>query len=262
MTQNASPAGTPVPIPKIIHQIWYQGEENVPPRYRAFREGWMARHPGWRFQFWDEPSMRALIDTRYPWFLAQYDRYPRDINRIDAIRYFILDHHGGVYLDLDMENLKPIDELTAGHDLLLSETVVYNTAVMASTAGHPLWPEIHAELRHRRDGPGGLKRFYGIAYKVAFTAGPLLFTDVVRRVGAAAWPGTRNCPYWLFEPGSPALIDGHLVKDDDTSRSYAIHHMGNGWLTPAHAWLSRWSKGLFDLFWRLKTGGRRPARRR
>jgi mannosyltransferase OCH1-like enzyme len=246
-------------IPRIIHQIWYQGEPGVPPRYRAFREGWKARHPDWTFRFWDAPTMRALIATHYPWFLEQYDTYPADINRIDAIRYFILDQEGGLYVDLDMESLKPLDPLIEGCDLLLSETVIHNTAVMGGVPGHPLWREVYAELKRRRGGPTGWKRIYGNAYAVAFTAGPLLFTEVVRRIGAAASPDTRVCPYWVFEPGSPARVNGRMIKDDDTSRSYAIHHMSNGWLSPGQARLSRWSRALSDVFWKLKGNVPRPT---
>jgi hypothetical protein len=37
----------------------------------------------------------------YPWFLETYDGYPFPIQRADAIRYFVLAHFGGTYLDLD-----------------------------------------------------------------------------------------------------------------------------------------------------------------
>lgn len=37
----------------------------------------------------------------YPWFLETFDTYRFPIQRADAIRYFILAHYGGVYIDLD-----------------------------------------------------------------------------------------------------------------------------------------------------------------
>ena len=39
--------------------------------------------------------------TRYPWFLETFDGYPYPIQRADAIRYFVLHHFGGIYIDLD-----------------------------------------------------------------------------------------------------------------------------------------------------------------
>ena len=46
---------------------------------------------------------RRLIEVHYPWFIEQYDGYSQEIMRINAARYFILYHHGGIYLDIDME---------------------------------------------------------------------------------------------------------------------------------------------------------------
>ena len=40
--------------------------------------------------------------NEYPWFLSTYISYPYDIQRVDAIRYFILHKYGGVYVDLDI----------------------------------------------------------------------------------------------------------------------------------------------------------------
>lgn len=39
--------------------------------------------------------------VRYPWFLETFDGYPYPIQRADAIRYFVLHHFGGIYIDLD-----------------------------------------------------------------------------------------------------------------------------------------------------------------
>ena len=38
---------------------------------------------------------------RYPWFLEDWDGYEFPIQRADAIRYFVLAHYGGIYIDLD-----------------------------------------------------------------------------------------------------------------------------------------------------------------
>jgi len=52
-----------------------------------------------------------------------------------------------------------------------------------------------------------------------------------------------------------------MFKDDDTSRSHAVHHMGNGWLSPGRARLSRWSKAVLDVFWKIKGAAPRPAKK-
>lgn len=51
------------------------------------------------------------MQTQYPWFLSTYNSYPYNIQRVDAVRYFILHHFGGIYLDLDVGCLKRLDFL-------------------------------------------------------------------------------------------------------------------------------------------------------
>ncbi len=46
---------------------------------------------------------RQFIADHYPWFLHMYDNYSQEIMRINAARYFIVYHYGGMYLDIDME---------------------------------------------------------------------------------------------------------------------------------------------------------------
>jgi hypothetical protein len=52
-------------------------------------------------QLWTDEKSREFIATEYPWFIDTFDNYPHPIQRADAIRYFVLAHFGGVYLDLD-----------------------------------------------------------------------------------------------------------------------------------------------------------------
>ena len=91
MTASANQAG----IPRILHQIWYQGEAQMPDKFRRFSQGWRANHPDWSFHLWNETTMRDFMAENYGWFLPVYDGYPFNIQRIDAVRYFILDTMGG-----------------------------------------------------------------------------------------------------------------------------------------------------------------------
>lgn len=50
---------------------------------------------------WTDAKSRELIGTEYPWFLTDFDNYTHPIQRADAIRYFVLAHFGGIYIDLD-----------------------------------------------------------------------------------------------------------------------------------------------------------------
>lgn len=55
----------------------------------------------------------------------------------DALRVFIMHHYGGMYLDLDIECFKPVDEGLRGYQLVLQGTgdEGFNNAVLASVPG-------------------------------------------------------------------------------------------------------------------------------
>lgn len=59
---------------------------------------------------WPIERPAALTHLRYEWFLETWDAYPFNIERADAIRYFVLHHYGGIYIDLDDVSFE------SGHD--------------------------------------------------------------------------------------------------------------------------------------------------
>ena len=52
-------------------------------------------------QLWTDEKSRDFIAAEYPWFLDTFDGYKYPIQRADSIRYFVLAHYGGTYIDLD-----------------------------------------------------------------------------------------------------------------------------------------------------------------
>lgn len=71
--------------------IWY-----IAPRSRPPVKVVLTSH-----QLWTNVSSRDLLAKEYPWFVKTWDNYRFPIQRADSIRYFILVHYGGIYIDLD-----------------------------------------------------------------------------------------------------------------------------------------------------------------
>ena len=139
-------------IPTIIHQTWRTGE--IPERWKDYQASWQREHPGWAYRLWTDQANRELIATRYPWFLSTYDAFPRDIQRVDASKYFIIYTYGGVYADLDCECLKPLDPLLADGGAVVSRTRdgVIDCAVFASSIRHPFWETVFHAMQHPKIG--------------------------------------------------------------------------------------------------------------
>jgi hypothetical protein len=236
-------------IPRIIHQIWYQGEDQLPAKYQRYRESWRKHHPEWEHRFWDAPRMRELLRERYDWFLPYFDAYSKPIQRINSSRYFILHSHGGFHFDMDTRCVKPIDPLLQDYRLILSQTVGFNNAIIGSVPGHPLWPVAFDLLKQRHPSPPASGHAATTLTNRALThsAGAMFFNDVVSQSGFDKDPGTRLCPGSYFEVGAPVLTDGVIVSNDDPSEAYAVHDMDLLWLSPLDRLKVSLSKPLFRL---------------
>jgi mannosyltransferase OCH1-like enzyme len=119
-------------IPKIIHQTWKT--EKIPSNFLPFVNSWKTKNPDWHYMFWTDRDCKRFIKTNYPDFFKLYNAYDEQIKRIDAFRYFLLHHFGGLYVDVDFECLKPLEPLLK----------IENTCILG------LEPEIHATRLYKR----------------------------------------------------------------------------------------------------------------
>jgi mannosyltransferase OCH1-like enzyme len=136
-------------IPRCIHQIWIQGADAVPPRYRAAALTWKKRNPGWTHRLWDEKSLRALMLARAPEWWAVYSVQPEVEAKADVARYALLHAIGGLYADIDTECRRPIGPLLARSNSRLHATYYSGdrrspiecatNSVVASCPRHPIW---------------------------------------------------------------------------------------------------------------------------
>ncbi len=97
-------------IPKIIHQIWIQGYDNLPLRYQHQAKTWQKRNPSWEYRFWDEHSLKTLIRTHCSGLLPVYEAYEEVVPKSDIGRYVLLEAFGGLYVDIDTICVRPIDQ--------------------------------------------------------------------------------------------------------------------------------------------------------
>ncbi|MFT4115540.1 glycosyltransferase family 32 protein [Bradyrhizobium sp.] len=102
-------------IERNILQTW-KSKVSLPENFDYWRGTVKRLNPQFSHYFWDDADNREFVKNHYPWFLATYDGYPAEIYRVDAVRYFWLYHFGGVYIDLDSECLRPLDDLCRAHD--------------------------------------------------------------------------------------------------------------------------------------------------
>ena len=134
-------------IPKVIHVIWYRWKSDEPPKdMKDMLNICKDVNNDFEYKLWDEKMGLDLIKEHYPWFLKTYEKYDVEIKRIDAIRYFILFHYGGIYMDMDTIRLKNIMPLLKdgyaifGYQLRNKGSI--SNGFMASPSKHPLFENI------------------------------------------------------------------------------------------------------------------------
>jgi len=95
-------------IPLITHQIWIQGWDVIPDKFKVNTESLKKHNPDFTHMTWDEKSLReecAKISTKVR---DKFDSLKYIVQKADLGRYVILYNYGGVYADTDMFSLKPI----------------------------------------------------------------------------------------------------------------------------------------------------------
>jgi len=126
------------PIPKIIHQLWIGPK----PRPSKFMKTWQDKHPDFEYILWNEEELKNRN-----FYLNCVDKI-NDIEEIngkaDIIRWEILYHYGGLFLDADSICIEPFDYLIAkgkpfcGYENEMVRNGLVATGTMAFPKNHEL----------------------------------------------------------------------------------------------------------------------------
>jgi len=108
---------------------------------------------------WDDDGLRALVAEAFPEHLGTYDGYEQHIQRVDFARAAMLQVHGGLYVDMDVEvRRSPFPHLPAGLVSVVGSPYPKNerhqNSMMASPPRHPFWRAMAEEAVRRTKLPG------------------------------------------------------------------------------------------------------------
>ncbi|KAF1838987.1 hypothetical protein BDW02DRAFT_564318 [Decorospora gaudefroyi] len=197
-------------IPKIIHQTYIN--DSIPKHWQAPQQSCIDLHPGYEYKLWTDKKSREFIAAEYPWFLETFDGYPYPIQRADAIRYFVLHHFGGIYIDLDDGCNRSLDPLLA-YPAWVRRTLptgISNDA-MGAVPRHPFFLKAIDSLTD-------YNRRWPLPYITVMASTGPLFLSIVWRHYNNAGPVDGDRVRILF----PEEYNNH-------SWSFFTHHLGNSW---------------------------------
>lgn len=107
---GADGGGPSASIPKIIIQTWKS--RALPERWAELVSRVRQLHPHWTHLFFEDEDIAAFVKERQPRWWPLYEALnAAPIQRIDLFRYLAVEHFGGVYLDVDVLLMQPLDEL-------------------------------------------------------------------------------------------------------------------------------------------------------
>lgn len=90
-------------FPRLIHQIYLGFSGPISEKWQDNHNTWIDMHPTYEHILWNMDDCQKLLEKPENKFFQQiFNDYKYDIQRADAIRYFILREYGGVYCDLDV----------------------------------------------------------------------------------------------------------------------------------------------------------------
>ena len=189
---------------------------------------------------WTDASAREFIADQYSWFLDTFDGYTYPIQRADAIRYFVLHHYGGVYIDLDIGCVRPLDSLLV-YPVILPRTIPVGVSndLMFSEKGHPFMAQtIHNLVTFDHS--------WVLNYPtVMFSTGPM-FLSAQYGLYTASHPPTAEYPGGEVRI-LPKSLYGKNAKPEEAPHSYFTHYYGSSWHADDAAFigfLGKWGKIL------------------
>ena len=221
-------------IPKIIHYCWF-GKGAKPELVERCIASWHMHMPEWEFKAWTEENFDICAAPKYVQEAYAAKKYAFVS---DYVRLWALEREGGVYLDTDVEVLRPFEPLlsdTAFIGLEESLALLPGTCVMGCEA-HCLWVK-------------DMLSTYNNA-RFILEDGSLDMTTNVQRLGERMVQGglqqkreIQYMPQWglrvyTHDYFSPITSTRVMRKNKNT---YCIHRF-------AGSWVDGKKKGLRDLW--------------
>lgn len=211
---------------QVLHRFW-AGPREMPEEYAFYGQQWAELNPGWEVRMWEEEDIH-----QFPHLKKIFDSlYERDAGRqgielyvqmADVMGYAIIHAYGGVYVNTDMEPVRPLPELPdkawASYENHTDGRVV-NAAIGAPRPRNIFWSRLLQKL------PG--RYFSDPKAEMVETTGPAFLTDMAHILPERihVFPvESFNAIHWSeIPPGGDASDRIEGLPEE----AIAVHHWGH-----------------------------------
>lgn len=207
-------------IPKIIHYIWF-GDRPFGEIEEKCVASWKKYCPDYEIKLWNEDN----FDLEGAGIYAQqaYDEKQWAFVS-DVARLYVLKEYGGIYMDTDMEVIKPLDGfLTLPAFMGFEIETEISTGIIGSEPHNPLIEEWYQDYANRAfiQEDGSHDR----------TTNVIRFTEILKEKGFSldnTKQTSENITLFPRDYFSPK--DYYTREIADTKNTYAIHQFTGSWL--------------------------------
>ena len=207
-------------IPKIIHYCWFGGNPK-PESVKKYIESWHRYCPDYEIREWNESNFdinenvycREAYEAKKWAFVA------------DMARLVVLEKYGGIYMDTDVEVVRPFDDLLAyGAFMCFENRDSVSIGTLGVEKGNPVIADFLTPYKNRH--------FLRDDGSYDFTTNLKIITPILTDKYHLALNGQRQMlPHDVLVLPMESFIakdflTGWIVADDTT---YAIHHYEASW---------------------------------
>ena len=210
-------------IPKIIHQIWTQGCDNIPEKYHKYTESWKSTKD-YQYMCWSDESIKELLQKYDKSLIPVYDYFILPQQRSDFGRYLLLYLYGGFYIDIDIEKGKKefLDNLL--DNKIVTSSGGYSGVSQSFIGATPFQPLFKDLMEHIRQS---YKRNWYEIIDVVY---------VERTTGGKAYLTTlnkyRNDVYQIpheYTPRCNSFEEFCSNQNEKYTKAYTIQHFDDTW---------------------------------
>lgn len=219
---------------KIIHQVWFgtiPNKKSAKKTYKKLkhcRDSWRVKNPDWCCMEWSKENCQFLVSKIFPEHLDLLKGYRYEIQRCDTVRYLILLRYGGFYADMDMLDVRSVNEILQDYkndiyfiqspnSFLQGKDYISNSFMYSKTSNHPFWRKILLELEKVK-----IPTYYTKHLAVMFSTGPGILNRLYSKYKYEF--KLKSLPWKLFHPLG---INDIKITTFPDKNIYTVH-LGNG----------------------------------
>ena len=233
-------------IPKKIHYCWF-GRNPKPKSVLKCIDSWKKHCPDYEIKEWNE--------SNYDFSSCEYASEAYNAKKYafvsDFARFDILYRYGGIYFDVDVELIKPIDPIVENGAFMAVENFVVDQEGakitiapglgIAAEPGMDIYNELVDFYRKAHfvnpDGSLNLETVVDYTTRIFFNHGLKNISETQKIEGITIYPKD------FFNP-----CDMSSKKITLTERTVSIHHYAGSWISPWEKFKDKCAQRLIRLF--------------